>query len=77
MKDRLFSVCWSTRSLYGGHADLMQPVVCTVPGRAADGAGTVEIREAESSRSQSVQVGSEGGRVSVTAQIPETQIICE
>ena len=64
--------------------DLNRPVsvvrVCalqTVPGRAADRAGAVEIREAESPRSQAVQVRGERARVSVTAQVPETQIIGE
>lgn len=48
-----------------------------IPGRAADRAGAVEVCEPESPRSQPVQVWSECTRVSVTPQVPETQIICE
>lgn len=48
-----------------------------LPGRAADGAGAVELCKAESSRCQAVQVGSEWTGVSVAAQVPETQIISE
>lgn len=48
-----------------------------IPGRAAHGAGRVEICEPESCRRQAVQVGSERAGVSVRAQIPEPQIIRE
>lgn len=41
------------------------------PGRAADRAGGVEISEAESTCSESVQVRGQGRRVSVTTQVPE------
>lgn len=49
----------------------------TVPRRAADGTGAVEICKPESSCSQAVKVWSEWTGVSVTAQVPETQIICK
>lgn len=52
-------------------------LVLWIPGRAADRAGAVEISKPESSCCEAIQVRSEGRRVSVTAQIPKTQIICE
>lgn len=55
----------------------MYVLVLWTPGRAADRAGAVEISKPESSCCEAVQVRSEGRRVSVTAQVPETQIICE
>lgn len=48
-----------------------------LPGRAAHWAGAVKIREAESTCCQPVQVRSEGTGMSKTAQVTETQIICE
>lgn len=52
-------------------------LVLWTPGRAADRAGAVEISKPESSCCEAVQVRSERRRVSVTAQVPKTQIICE
>ena len=48
-----------------------------IPGRAADRAGAVEVSEPESVLCQAVQVRGEWAGVSVTAQVPEPQVIRE